>query len=75
VLEAYLLDFQGDLYGESARVSFVERLRDDRRFESADALVTQMHRDVDEARALLDADRPGGQDPASAGGSATALLE
>jgi len=75
VLEAYLLGFQGDLYGESARVSFVERLRDDRRFESVDALVAQMHRDVDEASALLDADRPGGRDPASAGGSATALLE
>jgi riboflavin kinase/FMN adenylyltransferase len=56
VLEAYLLDFEGNLYGEAARVSFVERLRDDRRFDSAGALVDQMHRDVEAARAVLAAD-------------------
>jgi len=57
VLEAHLLDFEGDLYGESARVSFVDRLRDDLRFDSAEVLVAQMGRDVEAARALLVADR------------------
>jgi riboflavin kinase/FMN adenylyltransferase len=57
VLEAYLLDFDGDLYGERARVAFVSRLRDEQRFDSADDLVAQMGRDVDEARAVLGAAR------------------
>ena len=39
LLEVFLLDFNGDLYGEAARVSFVEHLREERRFESTDALV------------------------------------
>jgi riboflavin kinase/FMN adenylyltransferase len=53
LLEAYLHDFDGDLYGEKARVSFVSRLRGEERFESADALVAQMNRDVEAARAAL----------------------
>ncbi len=53
LLEAYLLDFSGDLYGELAKVSFVARLRAERRFESADALVAQMGRDAAETRRLL----------------------
>jgi riboflavin kinase / FMN adenylyltransferase len=72
VLEAYLLEFAGDLYAESAKVSFVERLREDRRFDSADALVAQMRQDVDRARDVLARDPAG---PGAAGGSATALLE
>ncbi|MDQ4132772.1 MAG: bifunctional riboflavin kinase/FAD synthetase [Actinomycetota bacterium] len=53
VLEAYLLDFDGDLYGERARVCFVARLRDEQRFDSADQLVHQMKRDVEAAREAL----------------------
>ncbi len=53
VLEVFLLDFDGDLYGEAARVSFVEHLREERRFESTDALVAQMTADVVAARAAL----------------------
>jgi len=56
LLEAFLLDFDGDLYEEQARVSFVERLRDDRRFPGADELVAQMALDVAAARAALAAD-------------------
>ena len=55
LLEAFLLDFEGDLYGEEARVSFVRRLREERRFDSAEALVRQMHEDVDAARDALGA--------------------
>jgi riboflavin kinase/FMN adenylyltransferase len=54
MLEAYLLDFDGDLYGEWAVVRFVSRLRGEERFESADALVAQMNKDVEAARAALE---------------------
>ncbi len=53
VLEVYLLDFSGDLYGETARVSFVAHLREERRFDSTEALVAQMTDDVAAARAAL----------------------
>jgi riboflavin kinase / FMN adenylyltransferase len=49
LIEAYLIDFDGDLYGETLRVAFTKRLRGERRFESVEALVEQMQRDVDEA--------------------------
>jgi riboflavin kinase / FMN adenylyltransferase len=49
LIEAYLIDFDGDLYGETLRVAFHKRLRGERRFESVDALVEQMGRDVAEA--------------------------
>lgn len=53
VLEAYVLDFAGDLYGEAARVQFVRRLRDETRFESVDELVAQMKADVEATRRVL----------------------
>ena len=51
-VEAYLLDFDGDLYGETLRVAFHRRLRDELAFASVDDLVAQMARDVEETRAL-----------------------
>ncbi len=53
LVEAHLLDFSGDLYGEHGRLSFVRRLRDELAFPSVDDLVAQMHRDVVAARAAL----------------------
>jgi riboflavin kinase/FMN adenylyltransferase len=53
VLEAHLLDFEGDLYHQAARVQFVARLRDELKFDSVDALVEQMGLDVAQARTLL----------------------
>jgi len=53
VLEAYLLDFDGDLYGEAAAVRFTARIRGELRFDSVDALVAQMDDDVTTTRALL----------------------
>jgi riboflavin kinase / FMN adenylyltransferase len=53
LLEAYLLGFSGHLYGEWARVRFVARLREDRRFSSVEELVAQTGRDVDAVRSLL----------------------
>ncbi len=55
LLEAHLLDFDGDLYDERARVAFVARLRDEVKFDSVTALVEQMQRDCDEARRRLGA--------------------
>lgn len=54
LIEAFLLDFTGDLYGEEARVSFVARLRDEVAFHTVDHLVAQMHRDVAATRRRLD---------------------
>ena len=53
LLEVHVFDYDGDLYGRYLDVDFVRRLRDERRFESLDALVEQMHRDAAEARELL----------------------
>ena len=53
LLEAHLLDFNGDLYGEEARVEFVDLLRSEMRFESVDALVAQLNTDVGTARQVL----------------------
>lgn len=55
LVEAYLLDWSGDLYGEQLTIEFLARLRGERRFESADALIAQMHRDVEEARQVYSA--------------------
>lgn len=53
LLEAYVLDFEGDLYDEPARVEFVAHLRSQARFESAHDLVDQMARDVATTRRVL----------------------
>jgi riboflavin kinase/FMN adenylyltransferase len=55
LIEAYLLDFDGDLYGQELCLEFVERLRGERRFDTAEALVEQMHRDVARTRELISA--------------------
>jgi riboflavin kinase/FMN adenylyltransferase len=54
LLEAYLLDFSGDLYGQAASVGFVDRIRAEERFDSVEALVEAMNRDVETARRLLE---------------------
>jgi riboflavin kinase/FMN adenylyltransferase len=53
LVEAYLLQFDGDLYGEPSRVSFAHRLRDEQRFESVEDLIAQMHQDVAQAEEML----------------------
>ena len=52
-VEAYLLDFEGDLYGDALGIEFVERLRGMEKFDDVDALVKQMHLDVERTRSLL----------------------
>src|SRR6185312_435626 len=59
LVEAYVLDFEGDLYGKQLRLDFLSRLRGERRFQSAEELVEQMHRDVARTRAIVaDGSRP-----------------
>jgi riboflavin kinase/FMN adenylyltransferase len=58
LLETFLFDFSGDLYGEAGLVTLIARLREERRFESVAALVTQMDADSIEARALLERTPP-----------------
>lgn len=53
LLEAHVLDFEDDLYDEHVRVRFVARLRGEERFDSVEALIAQIQRDCDQARALL----------------------
>jgi len=52
LIEAYILDFDGDLYGKQLRLDFLSRLRGERRFASAEDLVEQMHRDVERTREI-----------------------
>jgi riboflavin kinase/FMN adenylyltransferase len=54
LLEAHVLDFDGDLYGQEAAVRFLARIRSEERFDSVPELVAAMHRDVDAVRRALD---------------------
>jgi len=54
-VEAFILDFDGDLYGQNLGVEFVHRLRGMERYDSIGALVTQMAADVERTRELLEA--------------------
>jgi riboflavin kinase / FMN adenylyltransferase len=53
LVEAYLLDFEDDIYDRKLRLDFLERLRGERRFDSVDALVEQMGADVHETRRIV----------------------
>jgi riboflavin kinase / FMN adenylyltransferase len=54
LLEVHLLDFDGDLYGREMEVEFVERIRDELKFDSIPLLVAEMTRDKERARAILE---------------------
>ncbi len=56
LIEAFLLDFSGDLYGSRLEVAFLKRLRGEKRFASVDALIAQMALDVEDARAVYGRD-------------------
>ena len=53
LLEVFLFDFSGDLYGQEITVEFAGFLRDEAKFEGVDALIAQMNRDSEQARAIL----------------------
>jgi len=54
-LETFLLDYSGDLYGKTMRVSFIERIRDHEKFDSTESLVAQIRSDVEQCREVLGA--------------------
>jgi riboflavin kinase / FMN adenylyltransferase len=54
LVEAFLLDRDVDLYGQTLKLDFLARLRGERRFETVDALVEQMHKDVERTRELCE---------------------
>lgn len=58
LLETFVFDFSGDLYGEVCSVSFFGHLRDELKFDGLDPLVAQIKRDEEEARAMLSGVRP-----------------
>ena len=53
VLEVHVLDWDGDLYDQAVRTTFVARLRDEARYDSIEALLVQIHADIAEARTKL----------------------
>jgi riboflavin kinase / FMN adenylyltransferase len=53
LLEVHLLDFNGDLYGREIEVEFIERIREERKFDSLALLVAEMERDKNRAREIL----------------------
>jgi riboflavin kinase/FMN adenylyltransferase len=52
-VEAHLLDFEGDVYGIQITLEFIERLREEKRFPSKEALVQQIQKDIESARKIL----------------------
>lgn len=53
-IETYVLDFAQDIYGEMVKLSFIQRIREERKFAQIEHLVTQMHEDVRAARAMFE---------------------
>lgn len=53
MLEVHLLDYQGDLYGHTLRVEFIKKIRDEKKFESLDALKAAITDDVEAARSFF----------------------
>lgn len=52
-VETHLLDYEGDLYGKEIKVEFMQKLRDEQRFASSEALKAQIEKDVREAEGIL----------------------
>ena len=52
-VEVYIVDYRGDLYGQELQLEFVERLREERRFDSVEELKKQMAEDVKRGVAIL----------------------
>jgi riboflavin kinase/FMN adenylyltransferase len=55
LIETYLIDYSGDLYGRELAIDIIERLRDEKKFDTAEQLEEQMAEDVSRGRAILEA--------------------
>jgi riboflavin kinase / FMN adenylyltransferase len=56
-VEAHILDFSGDIYGNDVKLEFVVRLRDELKFDSVEALIQQIHADIARTREILSQER------------------
>jgi riboflavin kinase/FMN adenylyltransferase len=54
LIETHIIDFKGDVYGKTMRIEFIDRLRDERRFESIDALIAQISKDVERVKEIFE---------------------
>jgi riboflavin kinase/FMN adenylyltransferase len=54
LIETHIIDFKVDIYGMTMRIGFIDRLRDEKRFESIDALVAQISKDVEQAKEIFE---------------------
>jgi len=68
VIELHILDFTGDLYGQTLQVALVKKLRDQRAFACPDELVGQIRKDINQARALFASKSEGGRRGVKYGG-------
>ncbi len=57
LIESHLFNFEGNAYNEKVRLEFVERIRDERKFESVDALVAQIKKDIERVKGILAKER------------------
>ena len=57
LVEVFVMDFSGDLYGKTVGVEFIKKVRDQEKFDGLDALIKQINQDVDDCRQVLDQDR------------------
>jgi riboflavin kinase/FMN adenylyltransferase len=53
LIETHIIDFKRDIYGKTMKIEFIDRLRDERRFESVDALVAQISKDAERAKEVF----------------------
>jgi riboflavin kinase / FMN adenylyltransferase len=63
-VESFIFDLESDIYGETAKLFFVKRIRDEKKFATVEDLIAQMHGDVDHAKAILTKLRLTGQENA-----------
>jgi riboflavin kinase/FMN adenylyltransferase len=59
VIETHLLDFQGDLYQSTLEITFIERIREERKFPGPEKLLKQISQDIARTRTLLERDEEG----------------
>ena len=52
-LEVHILDFHEEVYGESLKIEFIDKIRDEEVFPDANSLVVQIHKDIEKTKMLL----------------------
>jgi riboflavin kinase / FMN adenylyltransferase len=63
-VESFIFDFKSEIYGEAVKLSFVKRIRDEKKFSTVEDLIAQMHGDVERARVIFKELRLPGQEHA-----------